>query len=294
MTKKEQMPLVGFGTWLITDKEVLKNTINAAIKTNQKLIDTAIFYKNHKQIGEVLQELEVNRDDLWITTKIPPLPFFHKKKMIIKKVKDSLKELQLEYLDLMLIHSTFRSTKKNVSAIKGLLQAKEDGLINHWGVSNMGLEEIQAIHDELGVYPYCAQIVLSPKTRITELEQFCKKNNILLTGYSIIKPYFEENANPFFKEYLMSNEEKEIIDSLCTKYNKNVGQLLNKWALQHDYHIIPKSEKVSRVETNADLFDFTISHDDIITIDNMNKMNNKLYSEIFNQSLLKQMKTVRK
>ncbi|MBC1474428.1 aldo/keto reductase [Listeria grandensis] len=268
----ENLPNVGLGTWLLTDFDELKDAIQTARETGYQHIDTAQVYNNEYDIGVILKDLAIDRSELFLTTKIAPMNY---KKHTKTSVHQSLQRLGTDYLDLVLLHAELNKTL-NLSAYQALLELQKEGIIRHVGVSNFSIAGIQDLIEATGVKPYCNQIVCSPTTRSAELEAFCLSEGILLTGYSILKPYF--TPNPFYPDSALTDTEKAKLDTLCKKYDVGIGQLLNKWALQHHYHIIPKSSNPKRVKENYQL-DFDIATSDMSIIDEMNRYSAAEYRE---------------
>ena len=120
---------------------------------------------------------------------------------------------------------------------------------------------LEIIKKETGEYPYNNQMVFSPLTILEDVEAFCKEKGITLTGYSILRPYF--NPNPRYEGSGMSDTQKQRVDQLAAKYKKDVGQILSKWALQQGYHIIPKSITPSRIKSNILLDDFELTKEEV-------------------------------
>ncbi|MBC1501551.1 aldo/keto reductase [Listeria weihenstephanensis] len=271
MTVKD-LPEVGLGTWLLTDFDELKEAIQAAWESGYRHIDTAQVYNNEYDIGVILKDLALDRSELFLTTKIAPMNY---KKHTKASVSESLVRLGTDYLDLVLLHAEL-GKELNLSAYQALLELQEEGIVRHVGVSNFSISGIQDLVEATGMKPYCNQIVCSPTTRPVELESYCLSEGILLTGYSILKPYF--TPNPFYPESALTDAEKAELDALCEKYDVSIGQLLNKWALQHHYHVIPKSSKAERVRENYQL-DFEIATSDMAIIDGMNRFSNTTYRD---------------
>lgn len=269
---EKQLPQIGFGTWLLTDFPTLEKAIETALNTGYRHIDTAQVYNNEYDIGEILAKQSISRDELFLTTKVAPQNYLN---FTRQSVEESLTRLQTEYLDLVLLHAEL-SPELNLAAYNELINLQKEGKIKHIGVSNFSIKGIENLINKTGVKPYCNQIVCSPTTRPIELEKYCLDHDILLVGYSIIKPYF--SPNPFYPESALSAEEKATLDDMCTKYDINIGQLLNRWAISHHYHIIPKSSNPTRVEENFAL-DFSIDQKDLETIDQMNRFTAKEYQE---------------
>lgn len=270
-----KMTKIGFGTWLITEYDILYSVIKTALENKYKLIDTAQVYNNEQHIGKILKELNVNTDEIFITTKVTPINYrFHTR----KSLEVSLKKLGVSKVNLVLLHAEI-GDEDNLIAYKELITMQNEGIIEHIGVSNFSIEGIQKLEEVTGVKPYCNQIVLSPSTRAIQLENYCKKNDIKLIGYSILKPYF--SPNPFYPNSGLKDEEKDILDKMCIKYDLSISQLLNGWALQNGYYVIPKSVKKERVIENY-CEDVEIYHDDMNIINQMNRMTTAQYKEMVN------------
>ncbi len=267
----KDIPKVGLGTWLLTDRDELKGSIKSAIESGYKHIDTAQVYNNEFQIGEILKELKVDMKDLFITSKVVPLNYEH----TIESTKESLRRLQMKQIDLMILHAAFYKDL-NIKAFKDLVQLQKDGLVRHIGVSNFSIEALEEIHEATGVWPYINQVVLSPITRAIDLEKFCMDKGIKLVGYSIMRPYFE--PNPFFENSGFTDDQKAVVETIAKSHKKDVGQVLNKWALQLGYHVIPKSSKAERVASNFLLNDFELTEEEMKTINSFNKFDDTKYA----------------
>lgn len=264
------MNKIGLGTWLITDYEELKETIKAANEFGYRTLDTAQVYNNEEMIGNIFEQLELNTDEWFITTKVTPLNY---KNFTTKSVMESLKRLKIKTIDLVLLHAEI-DLENSLRAYEELLELKNQGIIKNVGLSNFSIETIKILIEKTGEKPYCNQIVCSPTTRPIQLEEYCKENDIKLVGYSIMKPYF--GANPFYENSEMTNKEKEMINQISSEYNISVAQLLNGWALQNGYYIIPKSTKKDRIYENLNSkINLNPEHMDVLN--NMNRLNTEQY-----------------
>lgn len=270
----KQMDKVGFGTWMINDENVINDVIVNAINLGYSHIDTAQIYNNESQIGDAIVKSGVSRDKLFIATKVT---FQNIAKYAYKSTLESLRRLKVDYIDLMYLHA--HVTKEyDIAGYKQLMQAREEGLIRQIGVSNYSIEDLLAIKEEFGEYPRVNQIVVSPVSRVIDLELFCKENDIKLVGYSIIKPYYDQN--PWYGKLQLTQENRVNLEQIAKDLGVGVANVLNKWAMQHGYHIIPKTEKVSRLSENLH-YDFSLSEQQMNIIDNMNQLSSsKEYAEI--------------
>lgn len=269
---KSKIPEIGLGTWLLNDFSTLELVIDTALRSGYRHIDTAQAYNNEYDIGKILNKQNLPRKELFLTTKVAPQNYLN---FTRKSIEESLTRLQTNYLDLVLLHAELDS-ELNLKAYQELITLQKEGKIRYIGVSNFSIEGIEKLTQETGIRPYCNQIVCSPTTRPLELEEYCLNQNIHLIGYSIIKPYF--SPNPFYPNSALNTKEKEKLDEMCIKYNISIGQLLNYWAISHNYHIIPKSSNPSRVEENFNL-NFSIDPEDIKIIDTMNHFTAQEYQE---------------
>ena len=280
MKKKMLLPKVGLGTWGLRGKKV-QPAIKAALEAGYKHIDTAIAYTNEKAIGKALENLNVKREDIFITSKIMP-PHFSGNTPY-KKTLRSIKRLKTDYIDLMLLHAPFTKKEKVLNAYRKLLQAKKEGKVKHVGVSNFSIEHLKWIKEEFGEYPYVNQFIVAPTSRRVELEEFCKTNNINITGYSTMKSYF--NPNPFYKGSGMTVAQKAVVDKIAMRYGKNAGQVLLKWSMQLGYHIIPKSANPARVATNMQLNDFELTQDEMKELNSWNTLSDDKIMEKFENTM---------
>ena len=266
----QKFPEIGLGTWEVRKQSVLNEVIGAAYKTGYRHIDTANAYMNEKRIAKAIAFNNIDRKNLFITSKVWNFDFSGRK--AYKAVQRTLKKLNTDYVDLMLLHTPFATKENRINAYKNLMEARKNKLVNKVGVSNFNIEQLKEIKEATGEFPFCNQIILSPTIRRLELEQFCKKNKIILTGYSVLRSYF--NPNAFYTGSGMNEKQRKYIDDIAKKYKKNIGQVLSKWALQNGYHIIPKSSKSSRVISNFNLEDFQLLKAEMEKINSFNTLKN--------------------
>jgi diketogulonate reductase-like aldo/keto reductase len=261
-----EMPKVGLGTWLIQDNEVIQELIPGVLNNGYTHIDTAQIYNNEYSIGEALKKSSVKRENIFITSKVWPANYkYHTR----TSTQESLRRLSLNYIDLMILHATL-DNETNLIAFKELLELKKEGIIKYTGVSNFFQQDIDYLYENTGFYPDFNQVHMSPTIRDVALEKYCKEKNIKLMAYSTLRPYFD--PNPLFANSGFSQEEKQYIDSLSSKYNSDAGQILNAWAIQLGYYTIPKTVKVSRAISNLNSANIHLTEEEMNKISSLNRV----------------------
>lgn len=247
------IPSIGFGTSLITGEECIK-VIEKAIKVGYRHIDTAVAYKNELEIGQAIKNSDIKREELFITSKVWKDSMGYEN--TLKSFNNTLKNLNLEYVDLFLIHWPKNNNKKlNIETWKALEKMHKEGKAKNIGVSNFLKEHLNIILDNCEIMPTVNQIEFHPGLIRKETVDFCKKKNIVLEAWA-----------PLGKGKMLKNE--TLID-IAQKYNKSVAQLCLKWCLQNQVIPLPKSENEERMKQNLELFDFEITKEDMDIINNM-------------------------
>jgi len=278
------MPALGLGTWKSKPGEV-KAAVEAAIDAGYQHIDGAYIYMNEKEIGETLKKKfseGLKREDLFITSKLWNTK--HAASDVRPALEGTLKDLQLDYLDLYLIHSPipFKSgdnpfprdecgnvITSNVHYKETWLEmekAVDAGLVKSIGLSNFNIEQIDEICEMSRIKPAVLQCESHPYLTQKDLIAHCKKHNIVFTAYSPLGSPDRPWATP---------DEPKLLDdpkflAIAKKYNKSPAQLCIKWQVQRGVSVVPKSVTASRIKQNADIFDFELSTEDIGFIEAFN------------------------
>lgn len=253
-----KIPCVGFGTWQTPNGETAVMAVTEAIKAGYRHIDTAAAYGNEVSIGKAIRECDVPRSQLFITSKLWNSERGYDKTMAA--FEKTMKDLQLDYLDLYLIHwpasnSRFDNWEElNLGTWKAMTELYKDGRIKSIGVSNFMPHHFEALM-KTEIKPMVNQIEFHPGQMQTETVKYCNENNILVEAWS-----------PLGTGRMLTNE---TLAEIAAKYNKSVAQLCIRWCLQNNVLPLPKSVTPSRIIENTDLFDFVISDDDMNTINNM-------------------------
>ena len=248
-----KIPTIGFGTYkLQNENDEAANIVKEAINAGYRSIDTASFYNNEEGVGKGIKESGVAREELFITTKV--WIDDDKYEDTIKSFNSSLNKLGLDYIDLYLVHWPTENIKETWKAIEDLYRDKKVKAI---GVCNCTVKQLEEIIGFSEINPMVNQVEIHPNRSEKELLRVCKRHNIVVQAWS-----------PIMRGQLSSNP---IIKDLAKQYNKSEAQIILRWHLQNNVIAIPKTNKVNRIKENIDIFDFTISKDDMEKIDSLNK-----------------------
>jgi len=225
LNKTTAIPQIGLGTWKLTGEDG-KAAIEAAIDTGYRHIDTAYHYNNHQAVGEAVKASAVNRDDLFITTKIWRDHLTEDK--LHKQFKESLQQLNIEYVDLLLVHWPNESVpiKETLSAMQAL---QESGQVKAIGVSNF-TQDLLAEAIETGIKPVVNQVEYHPTLVQDELKQYCDKHDITLTAYSPLG-------------HTGRDLQLETIKEIADKKHASPATVILTWLIQQGIVAIPKAKK---------------------------------------------------
>ncbi|WP_124058128.1 aldo/keto reductase [Vaginisenegalia massiliensis] len=252
------IPVLGFGTWQAKGDDAYQAVL-AALKAGYRHIDTAQIYGNEAELGRAIKEAGIPRQELFITTKI--WNDKHSYDLAKESIQESLAKLGTDYLDLILIHwpnpVTLRENQAWEQANRDTWRAMEEmlaeGTTRAIGVSNFMIHHLESLLVTAKVKPMVNQVLLTPGCPQTELDAFCQEHNILLEAYS-----------PFGTGKIFSNPGMQ---EMAGKYGKSVAQVALRWALQHGFLPLPKSLNPVNIAANLDVFDFELSADDMIDLD---------------------------
>jgi diketogulonate reductase-like aldo/keto reductase len=244
-----EMPVLGFGVFQVTDQAECERSVLDAIDTGYRLIDTAQSYKNEEAVGRAIRRSGVPREDLFVTTKlwIQSNGYDGAKKAF----SGSLRKLQLDYLDLYLIHQPYGDVYGEWRAMQDLYK---EGRIRAIGVSNFQPDRLMdlMIHNE--IVPTVNQIETHPFHQQMEAQQFLRENNIQIESWG---PFAEGKNNLF---------QNELLSSIAEKYQRSIAQIVLRWLIQRGVIAIPKSVRKERMEENFSVFDFQLSTEDMKAI----------------------------
>lgn len=251
-----EIPILGFGVFQVTDQQECENSVLDAIETGYRLIDTAASYMNETAVGNAIKKSGVAREELFITTKLwLESTGYEKTKQAFEK---SLNKLQLDYLDLYLIHQPYGDVHGSWRAMEELYK---EGKVKAIGVSNFHPDRVMDIITFNEVVPAVNQIETHPFNQQIENQKFLIENKVQIESWG---PFAEGRNNLFQNELLLS---------IATKYQKSIAQVVLRWLTQRGVVAIPKSVKKERIKENFNIFDFELNAEDMeaITTLDMNK-----------------------
>ncbi|MBD3196073.1 MAG: aldo/keto reductase [Candidatus Lokiarchaeota archaeon] len=246
-----KIPRLGFGTWELEREEAL-NPVKWALEIGYRLIDTAAIYANEKFVGKAIKESGIDRNKLFITSKVWNTDQGYEK--TLKAFDASLNRLDLTYLDLYLIHWPHKLSGETWKALEEIYN---DNRVKAIGVSNFSINGLEDIINNYDIVPTINQIAMHPLKykENRDLIAFCKERNIKIEAYSPLTHGVKLDYNKF----------KEAAD----KYNKSVPQILLRWSIQHDFVCIPRSGNKQHIKENVEIFDFQLDEDDMRTLNTL-------------------------
>jgi 2,5-diketo-D-gluconate reductase A len=247
LTKGAEMPLLGLGTWQSSPTEAY-DAVRSALDIGYRHVDTATMYGNERDVGRAVRESGVPRGEVFVTTKVWPRDAARADEVIVA----SLRAMELDYLDLWLIHWPPRGASPETW--QKLLDARERGLAREVGVSNYGLDQIDELERVTGQKPAVNQIEWGPTLFDAEVLAGHEQRGVVLEGYSPFKS---------------TNMRDEVLRSIAAAHAKTPHQVVLRWHLQHGVVAIPKSVKPDRIAANFDVLDFELTTDELSAIDRL-------------------------
>ncbi len=248
-----KIPVLGLGTYLMKPGEETYRACLWAIEAGYRHIDTASFYRNEADVGRAVHDSGVPRNEIFVTTKVWNDDQGYNK--ALKAVEESLKRLNLEYADMILIHWPVPGLRRDTW--KALERVYDEGLCAAIGVSNYTIAHLQELFNYANVIPAVNQVEFSPFLYQRELKEFCEENGIVVEAYS-----------PLVRTRKFNDPR---ILQIAEKYGKNPAQVMIRWALQIGTVVIPKASKKEHIIENAQVFDFELSEEDMELISSCNE-----------------------
>lgn len=247
-----KIPLVGFGTYKSGNDEETARLVIKALNAGYRMIDTAYFYGNEVGIGKGIKDSEINREEIFLVTKLWNDDHGYEK--TIEAFNKSLNNLQVDYIDLYLIHWP---NKLNNETWKAFEYLYETGKVKAIGVCNFKVNHLEDLKKSAKIMPMINQVEIHPFSTKNEILNYCKDNNIQVIAWSPI------SRGRVFSSDLMVN--------LSEKYKKTIAQIVLRWHIQRGIIPIPKSSNEDRIKENIDIFNFEISNEDIEAINSLNE-----------------------
>lgn len=244
------LPMIGFGTWQLGSKAAYES-VRAALDVGYRHIDTATLYRNEADVGRAVKDSGVDREQVFITTKLRPQDARHARRTL----ESSLRLLDTGYVDLWLIHWP-TGREELVSTWEELLRAKDAGLVRNAGVSNYSPALIDLVTEATGRQPAVNQIPWSPAQHDPAVLAEHRRRGIVVEGYSGLKN---------------TDLRHPVLTEIAQRHGVTPAQVVLRWHLEHDIVILPRSSRRERIATNFDLEGFDLTQEDVTAIDALSR-----------------------
>jgi diketogulonate reductase-like aldo/keto reductase len=246
LSRDVTMPMLGFGTWQATGNEGYESTL-CALQAGYRHIDTATMYGNEAGVGRALRDSGLRREDVFITTKLPPERAGHERETI----EASLTALGTDHIDLWLIHWPPRGSA-GPESWRQFLAIREEGLARAVGVSNYSIGQLDALIEETGEAPAVNQVKWAPSLHDPRMLAECRSRGVALEGYS---PFKNTDLND------------PMLVRIAEAHGVSTAQVVIRWHIEHGIVVIPKSVTPERIRLNRDVFGFALTADEVREID---------------------------
>lgn len=241
-----EMPILGFGVYQISDLDLCEQSVYDAIGAGYRSIDTAAAYANEEAVGKAIKRSGIAREELFVTSKLWLSDAGYDKAK--KAFEASLRRLQLDYLDLYLIHQPFNDY---YGAWRAMEELYKEGRIRAIGVSNFMPDRLADLILFNEIVPAVNQVETNPFNQQIEAEAFMQSKGVQIESWA---PFAEGKNNLF---------ENETLQAIASKYRKSIAQVVLRWLIQRNVVVIPKSTHKERIIENFDVFDFELSEEDM-------------------------------
>mgnify|MGYP002712463999 CR=1 FL=1 len=249
------IPVVGFGTYKLNGTQGVHAIVNA-LNNGYRVLDTAYNYENEGTVGKAISQSHVARDQVIVTSKLPGR--YHDYDSAMIAIQESIYRLNVDYIDLYLIHWPNPKQGKFVEAWTALIDAQKAGLLKSIGVCNFLPEHIDTLEQETGVLPTINQIELHPYFNQQDVIDYHREKGIVIQAWS-----------PIGRASNVIND--ETIATIAEKYNKSIPQVILKWHVQNGIVPIPKATSNQRQLENIDIFDFSLDAEEMAKINNLTR-----------------------
>jgi methylglyoxal/glyoxal reductase len=252
-----EIPQLGLGVYQSPPGKITQRVVRYALKIGYRHIDTAYIYGNESDVGKALRESGVQREEVFITTKL-----WNTNQVgydsALQACKESLHRLGLTYVDLYLIHWPIQGISNSIEIWRAMVHLLREGKARAIGVSNYTIGDLKEILQDSDVVPAVNQVEFHPFLYQNDLLSFCEKNSIQLEAYS-----------PLTRGKRLNNP---TVLAVAKKYgNKTPAEVLIRWSLQHNLVVIPKSVHEDRILENSQVFDFELGAEDMKLLDSLNE-----------------------
>lgn len=258
LLSKSQIPTVALGTYNLPQSKTT-NIVEHALDQGYRHFDTAVLYENEQEVATGISNWlqshpNVKRSDIFYTTKIWHTEFGYKKaKQAIRECVEAVGDLG--YIDLLLMHSPLGGKKLRIETWKALQECVDEGMVKNIGVSSFGIKHLKELFEWEGLKykPVVNQIEISPWCMRQELADYCKKEGLIVEAYA-----------PLTHGYKLQDEG---LEKIAAELDKSPSQILIRWSLQHGYVPLPKTQNVTRLRENLEVYDFELSDEQMKMLD---------------------------
>ena len=255
-----KMPILGYGVYQITQEEC-ERCVMDALKVGYRLLDTAQSYFNEEQVGSAIKKSGVPREDIFLTTKVWLEHYGYEQAKA--SVLESMRKLQTDYLDLVLLHQPFSDT---YGAYRALEELYEEGKIRTVGISNFYVDRMVDFASFNRIKPMVNQVEINIYNQQKELRKWADKYGIQLEAWAP----FGEGRRGIFND--------PVIAEIASKYHKTAAQVMLRWNIQRGVVVIPKTTHIERMKENFDVFDFALTNEDMSAISSLDKAESLFFS----------------
>lgn len=253
-----KIPQLGLGVFLIPDNKC-PSILKHAFEDGYRLIDTAAIYANEEGVGRAIQNSEIPREDIFVTTKL--WNNNHGYDNALKGFEESLSKLKLDYVDLYLIHWPCPQKDLYIQTWKALEALYKDGRVKSIGLSNFNPDHMDRLLQKAEIVPSVLQIEIHPLFRQEGVRKYAKAHGIQVESWY---PLGGQES----KDELLS---LPILNEIARKYNKSPAQIVLRWHIQLELVVIPKSSNLDRIKENCSIFDFELTHEEMASISSLDR-----------------------
>ena len=248
-----EIPILGLGTYLADQGHQAVQAIEFALEAGYRHFDTAAFYFNEESVGKAIRESHYDRKEIFVTTKVWNSDHGYAK--TLKAFDLSMKKLDIEYVDLYLVHWPVENLRNETW--RALEKLYDEGLCRAIGVSNYTIQHLDELLEDCTIEPAVNQVEYHPFLYQKKLRDYCRSKNIALESYS-----------PLTKGQRINDKH---LTEIAKKYNKSNAQILIRWNIEQEVVVIPKSSNKERIIENSKVFDFTIKPEDMEKLNALNE-----------------------